>query len=83
MAMSTRHSSSLNSTMSGVIMAAGTSALSPGSIVLRRTWPTPSAKMPLGCMMMYSSAPKQTLQGIAMLLDFLRPRGTFTVVQSL
>ena len=42
--------------MPTVIIFAGSSALSPGSIVLRRTWPTPSAKMPFAGISLKRSA---------------------------
>src|SRR5438067_2461357 len=81
-ASKTFHWWSSRSTTSTRIIFAGSSAFSPGSIVFRRTCPTPSVKIPFAGMIRNFSAPTFWVSN-SQCSCRENPRGTFNVVQSL
>src|SRR6266699_3804322 len=81
-ASKTFHSCSPRSTTSTRIIFAGSSAFSPGSMLFRRTWPTPSVKIPFAGMIRNFSAPTFWVSNSQCFCSE-NPRGTFNVVQSL
>ena len=78
----TRHSRSLSSTISVRIICAGRSPREPGSIVFRRTCPTPSVKIPLAGMILTFSPPT-SFSRIFVCRSSPKPCGTLTVVHNL
>ena len=78
---STRQSRSLSSTMFVSSTTPSSSVLLPGSMPLRRTWPTPSANSRFAGMMRYASAPiARARKSQCCVIE--NPCGTLSVVHS-